>query len=77
MYLLFVQVLNLCLEELLFDGSVLQEDFTKAEHHLNKITELDHYSAQYRYIYIVLCNTGRQKDKSLLHTIKNGWGLVS
>ena len=52
----FAQVLSLCLEELLFDRSVLQEDFTKAQHHLNNITVLDHCSAQYRYIilYIVV-----------------------
>ncbi len=48
----YLQVLNLCLEELLFDRSVLQEEFTKAHHCLNKITELDHYSAQYRYVYV-------------------------
>ena len=44
-----LQIVNVCLEEMLFDKSLLLEDFNKAKHHLDNIASLDHYSALYRY----------------------------
>lgn len=54
-----LQIVNVCLEEMLFDKSLLVEDFNKAKHHLDNIASLDHHSALYRYgVYIVyVCNS--------------------
>ena len=47
--LIFLQILNVCLEEMLFDKSLLLEDFNKAKCHLDNVTSLDHHSGLYRY----------------------------
>ena len=44
--------MNQCLEEIMFDKSILLEDFYKAELHLRNIVSLDNNSAEYRYVQL-------------------------